>query len=54
MNRAPLSRRRLGVAHVDVYRLQQTSTTVTQGEKRFLNRPPIRNTNLGLRVARTL
>jgi outer membrane protein OmpA-like peptidoglycan-associated protein len=26
---------------VDVYRLQQTSTTVTQGDKRFINRPPV-------------
>jgi outer membrane protein OmpA-like peptidoglycan-associated protein len=26
---------------VDVYRLQQTSTTVTQGEKRYVNRPPV-------------
>jgi outer membrane protein OmpA-like peptidoglycan-associated protein len=26
---------------VDVYRLQQTSTTVTQGERRFLDRPPV-------------
>ena len=26
---------------VDVYRLQQTSTTVTQGDKHFLDRPPV-------------